>query len=75
MMAVTRRERVKRLISKYFTRLRGVSISVSGRDIKKTGIPPGPIYREILRAVLDARLDGKLKTRQDELDFIPRYVR
>jgi tRNA nucleotidyltransferase (CCA-adding enzyme) len=75
MMAVTRRERVKRAISLYFTRLRGITISVSGKDIRMMGVPPGPIYRQILHDVLNARLDGELKTRQDELDFIARYVK
>ncbi len=75
MMAVTRHEAVKRAISLYFTRLRGITVSVSGKDIRRMGIPPGPVYREILQAVLAARLDGRLKTRQDELDFIARYVK
>ena len=39
------------------------------------GIKPGPIYREILQAVLDAKLNGQLKTRNDELNFVKEYVR
>ena len=39
------------------------------------GLEPGPIYREILQAVLDAKLNGQLKTRDDELNFVKAYVR
>ena len=35
---------------------------------------PGPIYRQILQAVLDAKLDGKLKTKNDEIEFARRYT-
>ncbi len=69
MMAVTKQEKVKKAISHYFTNLRSVDVSLKGRDLQKMGIEPGPIYREILQATLDAKLNGKLKTRRDELDF------
>lgn len=73
-MAVTDNEHIKRAISKYFTHLRDIRVRIGGRDIKRMGITPGPVYRRILQAVLDARLDGRLKTRQDELDYAMRYV-
>jgi tRNA nucleotidyltransferase (CCA-adding enzyme) len=69
MMAATRREAIKKAISHYFTGLRNVATAIRGRDLKRMGIPPGPIYREILEAVLDARLDDRVRTRDDELEF------
>jgi tRNA nucleotidyltransferase (CCA-adding enzyme) len=75
MMAATKHETVKRSISNYVTRLRYIDTSVTGKDLKKMGLEPGPIYREILQAVLDAKLNGQLKTRNDELDFVKAYVR
>ena len=38
------------------------------------GLEPGPIYRDVLEAVLDAKLNGLLKTRNDELAFARNYV-
>jgi tRNA nucleotidyltransferase (CCA-adding enzyme) len=38
-----------------------------GRDLKKLGFPPGAIYREILDDLLDARLNGEIMNRQEEL--------
>ena len=75
MMAVTRKETVKRAISQYITALRYIRISLRGKDIKKMGLEPGPIYREVLHSVLEARLDGKLKTKSDEVQFVKQYLR
>ncbi len=75
MMAATKHETVKRSISHYVTQLRYINTSVTGKDLKKMGLEPGPIYREILQAALDAKLNGQLKTRNDELDFVRAYVR
>ncbi len=74
MMAATKKEIVKRSISNYFTRLRYVHTVISGKDLKKMKIKPGPVFREILQAVLEAKLNGKLKTKSDELAFVRKYV-
>jgi tRNA nucleotidyltransferase (CCA-adding enzyme) len=74
MMAAARKQKVKKAISHFFTKLRRVDIVLKGRDLKKMGLKPGPIYRKVLEAVLDARLDGKLKTKNDEIGFARRYI-
>ncbi len=73
MMAVTRQERAKKAISFFVTKLRQTEISVSGQDLKEMGLEPGPLYRTILQAVLDAKLNGQLKTKNDELNFVRDY--
>jgi len=67
MMAKTQRDEVRRAISHYFHRYRHVTTELRGRDLKEMGIPPGPVYREILDDLLDARLNGEIKIRQEEL--------
>ncbi len=74
MMAVTRKEMVKKAISLFFTQLRQTRISVTGKDLKRAGIEPGPIYREIMDAILKARLNGTVHTRDEELNFVRSYV-
>ena len=74
MMAISKQQKIKKAISHYFTNLRRVNVSLQGKDLKKMGVAPGPIYREILQAALDAKLNGKLKTRKDELDFARKYA-
>ncbi len=70
MMAVTENEELKKKISHYYTYLRGMSISVQGRDIRSMGVPPGPHYRKLLEDTLFAKLNGHLATRDDEIQFI-----
>ena len=65
---------VKKAISHFFTKLRRMTIALKGRDLKKLGLEPGPIYREVLQSVLDAKLDGRLKTKNDEIDYARRYI-
>jgi tRNA nucleotidyltransferase (CCA-adding enzyme) len=74
MMAASKQQKVKKAISHYFTKLRQVEISLKGKDLKKMNLKPGPIYREVLQAALDARLDGKLKSKADEIEFARRYI-
>lgn len=74
MMAVTKHERTKKAISFFITQLRQIKISVSGKDLKEMRLEPGPLYRTILQAVLDAKLNGQLKTKNDELNFARDYA-
>ena len=74
MMAVTKKQVVKKSISHFFTDLRRTKIVLRGKDLRKMGLKPGPIYRHVLDAVLGAKLDGHLKTKKDEIDFARHYV-
>ncbi len=44
--------------------------SITGNDLKKLGIKPGPIYREILREVRNRVVDGELLNREEQVKFI-----
>jgi len=69
-MGKTESEDVKKSISLYFTGLKNTKVSLGGKDLRRMGYIPGPIYAEILRALLRARLDGKLHNRQEEIGFV-----
>ena len=68
-MAKTYRAATRRAISTYLTRLKGTKPKLSGRDLKAMDIEPGPIYKQILDRVLDAKLDGKAPTKQAEIEL------
>lgn len=42
---------------------------VTGHDLLALGLAPGPRVGEILRAVEDARLEGRVRTREEALDL------
>jgi len=70
MMASANRDSIKRAISTYITKLRLVKTLLTGNDLKEMGYEPGPIFREILSGLRDARLNDEVKTRQDEEAFV-----
>jgi len=74
MMAATDREEVKKAISLYCTNLRRTSILLNGSDLKAMGLTPGPMFRRILDAVFDARLNGRVRSREDELALARRLA-
>jgi len=43
---------------------------LSGNDLIAQGYTPGPLFKEILQAVEDAQLEGKLHTREDALRLV-----
>ncbi|MDY6823110.1 MAG: CBS domain-containing protein [Thermodesulfobacteriota bacterium] len=73
-MAVAGDNDIKRRISHYIVHLKGMEPLIKGRDLKAMGISEGPVYSRILNAVRRARLDGIVKTHQDELTFARDYV-
>ncbi len=70
MMSKARKEPAKKYISLYLAHLRDVRIALTGDDLKRMGIPPGPRYKRILAGLLDARLDGIVRGREDEIRFV-----
>jgi tRNA nucleotidyltransferase (CCA-adding enzyme) len=72
LMARTHREESRKAISHYLSRHRAMKSEIRGQDLKDLGVPPGPVYRKILEELLDGRLNGELKSRQEELDHILR---
>lgn len=70
LLALSSKEEVRRLISNYMTRLRHQKTILNGHTLTRMGLTPGAEYKEILAALLDARLDGKLRTREDEMAWV-----
>ena len=72
LMAKTRDHEKRRLISRYYTRLSQATTALRGKDLRVLGIPPGPVYRELLEALRSARIDGEVETREEEIDWVVR---
>ncbi len=53
-------------IRKYLDKLRYTKPKLTGNDLMKLGMAPGPQLKELLNRLLDARLDGKVATKDDE---------
>ena len=75
LIAKTKSESVKRQISAYLTTYQHVKPSLTGEDLKKLGLKPGPLYRKILDRLLDARLNGEVKSEADERDLAKKIAK
>jgi tRNA nucleotidyltransferase (CCA-adding enzyme) len=69
-MAKTKSEKIKRSISTFFTRLKGTKIFLKGKDLIDMGYKPGLLFKEIFESILEAKLEGDISTREDEIKFI-----
>ena len=52
-----------------------VKASLTGSDLKAMGLNPGPLYKKILDRLLDARLNGEVKTDADERDLAKKIAK
>ncbi|MGD9028223.1 MAG: CBS domain-containing protein [Anaerolineae bacterium] len=60
-------EAVRQRLFSYQVKGRFVEPELTGDDLKAVGLEPGPLFGELLNALRDARLNGEVATRQDEM--------
>lgn len=66
--------RARHLIARYLSEWRHVKPRVTGGEIAAMGAGPGPHIRKLLDRILRLRLDGRLPTRADELEYVKRAI-
>jgi tRNA nucleotidyltransferase (CCA-adding enzyme) len=50
-------------------------VQINGDDLIRLGLKPGPIFKEIINSVIDGRLDGYIKSREDELNLVKQILK
>ncbi len=70
LMGKADKESTRKAVSHYFNRYRNTQTELKGKDLKALGIPPGPIYRQLLDELLDARINKQVRNRSEELRFL-----
>jgi len=71
---LTEADLVRQRLDLYERELAQVTPRIDGYYLKSLGVPPGPIYGEILERVLDALLDKQVTTLEEECAFARRLV-
>lgn len=66
--------RARQRIHHYHARLRGITLLITGNDLKTLGIEEGPQFSKILRKILMDKLDGKTGSKRDELSLAKRLA-
>ena len=47
---------------------------MGGKDLKSLGIKPGPVYSTILDKIIEEKLDDKLNSMEEEIEFAKHYA-
>ncbi len=58
----------------YVSKWQAITPVTTGHDLRAMGLPPGPAYRHILKALRDAWLDGEVKNAAGEADLLKSLV-
>jgi len=62
----------------YIEKIQFITPEINGDDLLAIGIPQGPIIGQLIDIVRRAKLDGKVSTKQEELDLaksrLPRFL-
>lgn len=69
-MALSKDKSKQKLISHFLMEIRKIKPILKGDCLKRIGIPPGPLYSKLLDRLLDEKLRGNLKNKEDEEKFI-----
>jgi tRNA nucleotidyltransferase (CCA-adding enzyme) len=74
LMAKSKSESVKRQVSAFLTTYQHVKPVLSGVDLKAMGLKPGPQFKKILDRLLEARLNGEVRTEAEERELVRRLA-
>jgi len=69
-MAKIKSKRVMKRIHFYLSHLKKITLEINGNDLKKMGYKPSPKFSYILEETKKAKLNGLLKTKEDEIEFV-----
>jgi tRNA nucleotidyltransferase (CCA-adding enzyme) len=61
-------------IKDFFGKYNGARSAIRGDDIKAMGLKPSRKFKAILRKVLYRKIDGKLRTRAEELEYVRKLI-
>jgi tRNA nucleotidyltransferase (CCA-adding enzyme) len=56
-------------VLRYFTRLKHISVEITGEDLKALKYKPSRNYKIVFDRIMQERLDGKIHTKEEELEL------
>ncbi len=69
MMACCQSRHGQKAVSAFCTSYKHLRPAITGKDLIAMGLEPGPAFRKILDRIRDAKLNGKVKTVQEEKEL------
>jgi tRNA nucleotidyltransferase (CCA-adding enzyme) len=65
---------IKKLIADFVTHWRKVKPAATGKTLAEMGVPPGPLYKQVLRELRAAWLDGTITTTDEESAYLQQAI-
>jgi tRNA nucleotidyltransferase (CCA-adding enzyme) len=75
LMAKTKKEKVKKRFSFFFTHLAELKLEINGDELIKLGFKKGPHLGKILNLILAEKIDGKIKNKKDEIKLAQKLLK
>jgi len=66
---------MKRLVLAYVDSYRPINLSINGKTLATMGLRQGPAYKKVLDNVMNAKLNGRIKSEREEQAFAQRLVK
>ncbi len=73
--AKAKTDAVKGQVATYLSAYRHMKPLLTGDDLRDMGLKPGPVFRKMLNRLLDARLNGDVKTDADERALVTKLAK
>lgn len=74
-MAEYKNRNVQKYIADFFEVYNGMRPYISGEDLRGLGVSPSPFYKKVFTRALNAKLDGIVKTKEEELLLIKKLLK
>lgn len=76
LLAITyNKKNIRRNVKKYIEDIKQIELFITGKDIKKFGIKPGPIYKTILDAIYKEKINGNISTKNEEITLLKEIMK
>ena len=70
-LAVASTECANQYVNTYFTQYhKQAELSLTGDDLVKMGIKPGPVFQSVFKALREAHVKGAIETREEEVAWV-----
>jgi tRNA nucleotidyltransferase (CCA-adding enzyme) len=71
LLALSSSDRLNQYANIYFTQYQGkAEPTLTGDDLVKMGMEPGPVFQSVFNALREARVSGKVNTRDEEVALV-----
>ncbi|MEE2986609.1 MAG: hypothetical protein VX667_02335, partial [Nitrospinota bacterium] len=71
LLALCANERINQYATLHFSQYHAsAKLSLSGADLIQMGMKPGPVFQTVFKTLRDARINGVIKSRNEEMALV-----